>query len=86
MPGNKTKQQTCPKLSKINQESYLVTRLDLNSFLTCLMVLQCLIIVSNEFHKVGPVTCKDGSESIFWFYEYCNLLHFFCRIFMNLVK
>ena len=45
-------------------------------FSKCLVVLQCLIMVANEFHKVGPVTRIDRSENIFWLYEYYKLGHF----------
>ena len=53
------------KITKVNQVLYVVIRLDLNSFLKCLVVLQCLNLISNEFHKDGPVTRIDRSENIF---------------------
>ena len=62
---SKKRTETCPKFTKVNQVLYVVIRLDLNSFLKCLVVLQCLNLISNEFHKDGPVTRIDRSENIF---------------------
>ena len=55
------KAKTYPRTIKMNQELYLVIRLDFNSFLKCLEVLHCLISVSNEFHIVGTVIRMDRS-------------------------
>ena len=50
----------------MNPELYLAIRMDLNSFLKGLVVLQCLILVSNQLHTVGPVIRIDRSENSLW--------------------
>ena len=50
---------------KVNQELYLATRLDLNTFFYVFSGLQCLNLVSNEM-KVGLVIQIDRSENIFF--------------------
>lgn len=54
-------------INKSIQEASLYQRLDLHLFLKCLVVLQqCLISVSKEFHKPGPDIRIDLSENIFF--------------------
>ena len=69
----------------MNQELCLPIRLDLNSFLKCLMVLQGLVLVSNEFYKIGPVTSIDRSENILFCSMNTVIFGISCRILMHLV-
>ena len=45
------------------------------------MVLQCLILISIELHKFGPVIRMDRSENIFWLYEYYSIQHLLLDIY-----
>ena len=73
-----------PQNYQISQ-SYLAIRLDLNSFVKCWMVLQCFILASNEFHKIGPVIRMDRSENIFFGFMNTMIFGISCGILMDLV-